>query len=158
MIARRDPKCQGLGFKGQGPDTLKWWPQAKSPPHLEAKYCSLKLRCFEQITSPFAVWHSSIMDAWPHVAENLFVFQAETGWDPLLQQLHIDWPFLQQQNTKKLQGTKNNWEHVQLGPSMDKRYTKTKKTQLPLLKSQGQKQGTAHASWTQHHQKAGQTT
>ena len=33
-----------------------------------------------------------------------------------------------------------------------------KKTQLPLLNSQEQKQGTAHAPCTQHHQRGGQTT
>ena len=30
------------------------------------------------------------------------------GWDPLLQCLYLDAPLLQQQNTKKLYGTKNN--------------------------------------------------
>ena len=38
------------------------------------------------------------------------------------------------------------------------RYKKTKKTQLPFLKSQEQKQGTAHAPCTQHHQRGGQNT
>ena len=40
-------------------------------------------------------------------------------WDPLLQCLHLDKRLLKQQNTKKLQGTKNNRVHVQLGQIMD---------------------------------------
>ena len=36
-------------------------------------------------------------------------------WDPLLQCLHPDKDLLEQQNTKKLQGTKNNCGHVQSG-------------------------------------------
>ena len=81
-------------------------------------------------------------------------------WDPLLQCLHLDKPLLQQQNTKKLQGTKNNCLCVQLGQIMDKiqkDQKKKEKTQLPLLKSREQKQGTAHAPCTQHHQRGGQT-
>lgn len=46
---------------------------------------------------------------------------------------------------------------VQLGQSSDKRYKKTKKAQLPLLKSQEQKQGTAHVPCTQHRQRGGRT-
>ena len=36
--------------------------------------------------------------------------------------------------------------------------TKDQKTQLPLLKSLEQKQGTEHAPCTQHHQRGGQNT
>ena len=46
----------------------------------------------------------------------------QTGtWDPLLQCLHLDTPLLEQQDTKKLYGTKNNCVHVQLGQILDKR-------------------------------------
>ena len=61
-------------------------------------------------------------------------------WDPLLQGLHWDTPLLQQWNTKKLQGAKTNYVHVQFVQTMDKRYKQTKKGQLPLLKSWEQKQ------------------
>ena len=49
-------------------------------------------------------------------------------WDLLLQGLHLDTPLLQQWNTKKLQGTKTNYVHMQFGQIMDKRYKKTKKS------------------------------
>ena len=48
-------------------------------------------------------------------------------WDPLLQCLHLDTPLLEQQDTKKLFGTKNNCVHVQLGQILDKRDQKKKK-------------------------------
>ena len=80
-------------------------------------------------------------------------------WDPLLQCcLHLDTPLLEQQNTKKLYGTKNNCLHAQLRQILDKKYKETKKTQLPLLKSLEQKQGTEHAPCTQHHIRGGQNT
>ena len=47
--------------------------------------------------------------------------------------------------------------HGRLGPVMTTRY-KTAKTQLPLLRCQERKQGTAHDSCTGHHQGGGQTT
>ena len=40
----------------------------------------------------------------------------------VLQCLHLDTPLLEQQNTKKLDGTKNNCMHMQLGQILDKRY------------------------------------
>ena len=57
------------------------------------------------------------------------------------------------QNTKKLYRTKNSREHVQFGQT--EQDTKRPKTQLPLLRSWGQKQGTAHAPCTQCHQGVG---
>ena len=70
----------------------------------------------------------------------------ETGWDlgpsaAGLPCLHLDNRLLEQQDTKKLYGTKNNCVHVQLGQILDKRYKRPKKAQLPLLKSQQQKAG-----------------
>ena len=50
-------------------------------------------------------------------------------WDPLLQVLQcllLNKPLLQQQNTKKPHGTKNNCMPVQLGQILDKRHKKTK--------------------------------
>ena len=47
-------------------------------------------------------------------------------WDPLLQRLHLDTPFLAQQNTKKLSGVKHCCVHAPLGQILDKRYKKTK--------------------------------
>ena len=52
----------------------------------------------------------------------------------VLQCLHLDTPLLEQQNTKKLYGTKNKCVHAQLGQILDPKDTETKKTQLPLLK------------------------
>ena len=64
--------------------------------------------------------------------EKLILRQAGT-WDPLLQCLHLDKPLLQQQNTKKLQGTKNNFMHGQLGQIMNK---KIQKDQNPTATSE----------------------
>ena len=47
------------------------------------------------------------------------VRQAGT-WDPLLQGLYLA-KHLEQQNTKKLQGTKNNYLHAWLGQILDKK-------------------------------------
>ena len=49
---------------------------------------------------------------------------SETGWDlgcftAVLQCLHLDTPLLQQQNTKKLYGPKNNCVHTHLGQILD---------------------------------------
>ena len=93
----------------------------------------------------------------------------ETGWDlgpfaAVLHNLHLDTLLLQQQNTKKLYGTKNNCMHAQLGQTLDKRYKETKNPattfEEPGAKAGGweQKQGTAHAPCTQHHLRGGQTT
>ena len=64
----------------------------------------------------------------------------------------------QSQNTKKMYGTKNNCFHVQLGQILDKRYKKTKKTPTATFEEPGtkpggwaQKQGTAHAPYTEHY-------
>ena len=51
----------------------------------------------------------------------------ETAWDPLPQGLYLDIPLLEQQNTKKLYGTKNNCMHAQLRQILDKRHKETKK-------------------------------
>ena len=55
----------------------------------------------------------------------------ETGWNlgtsPVLQCLPLDSPLLQQQNTKKLYGTKNNCLPVQWGQILDNIHKKTEK-------------------------------
>ena len=43
-------------------------------------------------------------------------------------------PVLKQQNTKNLDGTKNNHVYVRLGQILDKSYKKTRRAQLLLLK------------------------
>lgn len=80
------------------------------------------------------------------------LFFLRQAWDPdaLLQCLHLDTLLLQQQNTKKKYRIKNNCMHGQLGQVMDKSHRETKKTPLPLLKNQEQKQGTAPVPCTQH--------
>ena len=71
--------------------------------------------------------------------------KSETGWDlgPLAAVLAPDTHLLEQQNTKKLKGTKNNCPHEQLGQIMDK---KIQKAQMPLLKSREQRQGVGSKS------------
>ena len=103
----------------------------------------------------------------------LVVRQAGT-WDlgpfaAVLPHLHLDKRLLQQQNTKKLYGTKNNCVRAQLEQILDQKIQKDKKkkkttTNNPTATSEQpgaktgcweQKQGTAHASCPQHHQKGG---
>ena len=78
-------------------------------------------------------------------------------WDPLLQCLPPGKPLLQQQNTKKLYGTKNNCVHAQLGQILDKKIQKTKKLNCHFWRAASnaggreQKQGTSNASCTHHH-------
>ena len=84
-------------------------------------------------------------------ASKLFNRDGVTGWGlgpsaALLQCLQLNSPLHELQNRKKLEGTKNNCVHVQLGQILIKRYKKTKKAQLPLLKSQEQKQGVGSKS------------
>ena len=94
----------------------------------------------------------------------LFLLRQAGTWDPRpfaaeLQSLHLDTPLLEQQNRKKLYGTKNNCKHAHLGKIWTNaiKRPKEKKNQLPLLKSLEQKQGTVHAPCT-HHLTGGQTT
>ena len=72
----------------------------------------------------------------------------------MLQCLPLFKYLLEHQNTKRLEGSKNNCVQLQSGQISDKRYKKTKKSQLSFLKSQEQKQGfesknSVHASCTQ---------
>ena len=60
-----------------------------------------------------------------------------------------------QRNYKELKITEST---AQLGQIMNNKNTKRPKTQLPLLGSQGQKQGTGNAPCTENHQRGGQTT
>ena len=55
-------------------------------------------------------------------------------------------------------GTKHNGMPEQLGRILGKRYKETKKTQLPLLKSLEQKQGTILAGCIKHHLRGAQTS
>ena len=85
-------------------------------------------------------------------------------WNPLLRCLHLDTPLLQQQNIKKLPGTKNNCMHAQLQEILDKRYKETKKStttfEEPGVKTGcwEQNEGTMHALSTQYHITVGQKT
>ena len=87
----------------------------------------------------------------------------ESDLGPLLQVLqclHLDKPLFQQQNTKKLYGTKNNFMHSQLGVLSTNSGQKTQrdqKTQMPLLKAQSKSrvlacslQLTPPEGWTKH--------
>ena len=64
-------------------------------------------------------------------------------------------PLLEQQNTKKLYGTKNVCVHSQ-GKFWPPKTEKDPKTQLLLLRSLEQKQGTKHTPCTHQHLKGGQ--
>ena len=103
-------------------------------------------------------WRSKRLHYVMDFTQNTTKMRQAGTWDPLLQGLHRDTPLLQQWNTKKLQGTKTNYVHVQFGQTMDKRYKQTKKGQLPLLKSWEQKQYIVHAPCIQCHQRSGQNT
>ena len=98
-------------------------------------------------------WQPHLLDTTARTRDRL----GPGAWAPLLQGLHLDTRLLQQQHTKKLQGTKNNCACA-AGANYGQKDTKPPKTQLPLLKSQEQKQGPAHAPCTQHHLRGGQTT
>ena len=75
---------------------------------------------------------------------------------PSLQCLHLNTSLLlEHQNTKKLHGTENNCVYVELGQSWMKDTKRPKKSQLPLLKSLEQKQGTVHIPCTHHHLREG---
>ena len=98
-------------------------------------------------------------EAQGEVALRLLLTQAGT-WDPLLQCLHLDTPLLEQQNTQKLYGTKNNCVHVQLGRILDPKDIKRPKNLTATFEEPGAKTGcweqmwgTAHAPCTQHHQR-----
>ena len=71
---------------------------------------------------------------------------AGPGWDlgpftEVLQCLYLDVPLFQQQNMKKLHGTKNNCVHVQLGRIQDKRNKQTNKKPIASFESLEQRQG-----------------
>ena len=92
----------------------------------------------------------------------------ETGWDlgpfaEVLQCLHLDTPLLEQQNTKKLYGTKNNCVHAPVGQILDPKDTKRPKNPTATFEEPRantgcweQKQGLEHAPCTQHHLRDGQ--
>ena len=69
----------------------------------------------------------------------------ETGWDlgpwaAVLQCLHLDTPLLEQ-NTKKLNGTKNNGMHIQLGQTLDPKDTRRPKNPTATFEEPGAKAG-----------------
>lgn len=76
--------------------------------------------------------------------------QSETR-DPSLQCLRLDTPLLQQLNTKKLY--MSSW-----GKFWTPKIQRDQKTQLLLLKSQEEKQGTAHAACSHHHRGMGKAS
>ena len=86
-------------------------------------------------------------------------YGGETGWDLTLCSVLVpgqmsSWAT---KYKEKFHGTKSSCLHAQLGQIVDKKDTKRPKTQLPLLKSQEQKQGTTHPLCIQQHQGGGQT-
>lgn len=54
-----------------------------------------------------------------YVCMHIYMRQVVT-WDPSLQCLHMDKCLLEQENTKKLLGTKNSYVHTQLGQIIGK--------------------------------------
>lgn len=75
------------------------------------------------------------------------------SWDPLRQRLHLD-KHLQQQNTQKPCGTKNNRAIAQLEQMIDN----NRKSKPPLLRCREQKLGARRNPCTQHHPEGRQTT
>ena len=88
----------------------------------------------------------------------------ETGWDlglfaAVLQCLYLDKHLLEQQNTKKLYGTKNNCMHVQLGQILDQRYRRPIKNSTAASEKLGeQKLGVGSKSRVLHMLPARNTT
>ena len=67
--------------------------------------------------------------------------------------MYLDIPLLEEQNTRKLSGTKNNCVQVRWGKFWTQKIQRDQKTQLPLLRSQEKnraKAATEHALCTQH--------
>lgn len=62
-------------------------------------------------------------------------------WDPWLQSLHLDTSLLQQENTKKLHGTKNNHVPAQLGQILDPKYHKETNKPTVTFEEPGAKTG-----------------
>ena len=78
------------------------------------------------VVSPAKLWYYNTVTSLSK-AGRLGYWEPYYGtWDPLLQCLLLSKPLLQQQNTKKPHGTKNNCMPVQLGQILDKRHKKTK--------------------------------
>ena len=70
--------------------------------------------------------------------------RTETGWDlghfaAVLQSLDLDTPLLQQQNSKKLHGPKNNCVPAQLGQILDPKDTKRPKSPPDIFEDPGAK-------------------
>ena len=89
--------------------------------------------------------------------------ELETGWDLGLGILCFSactWTNISCSNKiqRNYKGLKITESTAQLGQIMNNKNTKRPKTQLPLLRSQGQKQGTGNAPCTENHQRGGQTT
>ena len=124
-----------------------------------------------QFIMTFGLWYTTLV----FLVTLFFVIiliQAET-WDPLLQCCNAcTWTHVYSSNNKNKRTNKQqNYKGQKITVCMRSRgkfwtrHKKTKKVQLPLLKSQEQKtgcweqkQGTEHALCTQHHQRGGQTT
>ena len=92
------------------------------------------------------------------VPHSVIILRQAGTWDPLLQclHLHLDKHLLEQQNTKKLQGTKNHCIHAQLGQIMNKIQKGHKPTaisEVPGAKA-GSPAGSLHTApprgWTDH--------
>ena len=77
-------------------------------------------------------------------------------WDPLLQPLQLDKWLLEQQNTKKLQGTENNCVHCAVGAGHKKIKQPNCYFSRPGAKSGcwEQNQGIVHAPCTQYYQRS----
>ena len=92
---------------------------------------------------------------------NKLSFGHEMGWDlepfaARLQCLHLDTPLLEQQDTKKLDVTRND-RACPVGANSEQKTQKDQNTQLTPLKRLRQKQGPGHAPCTQHLQSQGKT-
>ena len=93
-----------------------------------------------------------------------FPVPGRQAWDPLPQCFHLDTTLLQQQNTKKVYGTKNEYVHEQLGQILDPKDTKRPKNPTATFEEPGtktgclkQKKSIMHVPCTHHHLRGWQT-
>ena len=111
------------------------------PPSFVFLLCNQVTSIMAPWCCPHGTWGKSGVDANKHEA------LAERVWDLdcLLQCLNLGMHLPEQQNTRKLYGTKNDCMHAQLGQILNKRYRDQKNVSTAILRSLKQKQGTEHA-------------
>ena len=89
-----------------------------------------------------SIFSLGVMTPLSNLLLQLLCDDTRQAWDlepfaSVLQNLHLDKPLLEQQNTKKLYWTKNNNLHAQLGQILDTKETKKPKSQTANFEKPG---------------------